>query len=230
MTAPKPPVVMVCLHSFEPGGGERVALRLCGALAPMLDLRLVRGRTSGVMASQAPAGVPLQVTGSGPISTAAWETLWLIIVLARRIRQQRLDGLFAALGLGGRITLPGNGDAPQGLAAADVFLLSSDQDALPAAVVETLASGPPVVATDCCVSMRNLVGSFGFVVAPGDTSALAQALRAQPLPDAAKRAAAATAMQRVTIGQAAADYASLFQQLAKSTRLRRSSWPQSRSS
>jgi glycosyltransferase involved in cell wall biosynthesis len=181
----------------------------------MLDLRLVRGRTSGVMASQAPAGVPLQVTGSGPISTAAWENLWLIIVLARRIRQQRLDGLFAALGLGGRITLPGNGDAPQGLAAADVFLLSSDQDALPAAVVETLASGPP---------------SFGTVVAPGDTSALAQALRAQPLPDAAKRAAAATAMQRVTIGQAAADYASLFQQLAKSTRLRRSSWPQSRSS
>jgi len=389
MTAQSPPIVMVCLHSFEPGGVERVALRLIGALtalraaqgAPMLDMRLVMGRTTGVMADEAPAGVVLQVTSSGPVPTAAWETLWLIFVLARRIRQQRPDVLFAAgntyavvavamklifgrrcpaivlkisndlarldlpapvragyrlwlriqgrmidhftglaapmaaeitsalrvpagrvsiiddpalgdadlarlaaigaarapatnqrryisvgrlaaqknftraidafasaarpgdtlaiigegadrprlerrvaaLGLGGSITLPGYGDVPNALAAADVFILSSDYEALPAAVVEALASGLPVVATDCCVSMRDLVGSFGTVVAPGDTSALAQALRAQRLPDAANRAAAAAAMQRFTIGQAAAGYAGLFQHLAQSPRQRRSS-------
>ena len=134
----------------------------------------------------------------------------------------RLERRIAALGLAGSITLPGYGDVPQALAAADVFVLSSDYEALPAAVVEALASGLPVVATDCCVSMRDLVGSFGTVVARGDTSALAQALRAQRLPDAAKRAAAATAMQRFTVAQAAADYVGLFQHLAESTRQRRS--------
>ncbi len=367
------PRVMVFLHSFEPGGVERVALRLCGAWQPLLDVRLVMGRTDGVMAAEAPPGLPMHVIGSGPVSTASWETLWMFYVLARQIRAQRPDMLFAAgnsyavvavamklllgrrcppivlkisndlgradlpapvravyrlwlriqgrhidhftglaapmadeiatamrvpadritiiddpalgeadlarlaaigaaraapgparryvaigrlaaqknfmrlidafaraarpgdtlaiigeggqrarlehkiaaLGLGDRIRLPGHGDAAAALAAADVFVLSSDYEALPAVVVEALASGLPVVATDCCVSMRDLVGTFGTVVPPGDAGALAEAMAAQTLTDAVTRAAMATAMQRFTIARAAQDYAALFGRLTK---------------
>ncbi len=366
------PRVMVFLNSFAPGGVERVALRLCGAWAPSIDVQLVMGRTQGVMATEAPAALPLHVISSGPLPTAAWESVWMILVLARQIRALRPDVLFAAgnsyagvavamklvfgracppivlkisndlgradlpapvrllyrlwcrvqgrlidhftglapamaneiahamrvspdritiiddpalgeadharlaaigaaraapgparryvavgrlaaqknfsraiaafalaarpgdtlaiigegrqrprlerqvaaLGLGGRVALPGHGDAVAALAAADVYVLSSDYEALPAAVVEALASGLPVVATDCCVSMRDLVGGFGTVVPAGDTDALAAAMVAQPLPDAQIRAAMAAAMQRFTITPGADAYAALFAALS----------------
>lgn len=364
--------VMVFLHSFEPGGVERVALRLCGAWAPSVDVQLVMGRTKGVMAAEAPAGLPLHVTSSGPLPTAGWESAWMMFVLARRIRALRPDVLFAAgnsyavvavamklalgracppivlkisndlgradlplpirllyrlwcrvqgrlidhfvglapamraeiahamrvspdcitiiddpalgeadharlaaigtartapgptrrylaigrlatqknfaraiaafaraaragdtlaivgegrqrarleqqvaaRGLAGQISLPGHGDAVAALAAADMLVLSSDYEALPAVVVEALASGLPVIATDCCVSMRDLVGRFGTVVPAGDTEALAAAMVAQPLPDAATRAAMAAAMQRFTITNGARAYAALFATLS----------------
>lgn len=367
----RPMVVMPFLHSFEPGGVERVALRLCAAWTqdPRLDVRLVMGREDGPMRNEAPPGLHRYVTSSGGIPTAAWETLWMIIVLFREIRRQRPDVLFAAgnsysvvavamklllgrrcppvvlkisndlarkdlpasvravyrlwlrvqgalidrfvglaapmraeiveamrvdptrvdiiddpalggsgisalaaigaarregqlaarryvavgrlaaqknfslllsafaltlgakdslviigegsaraglerqaamLGLAGRATFPGHGEVPAALAAADIFVLSSDYEALPAVVVEALASGLPVVATDCCVSMRSLVGTFGTIVPRRDVVALATAMRAQAPLSPAERQQALAAMRAYTVERAAGLYEQTF--------------------
>jgi glycosyltransferase involved in cell wall biosynthesis len=95
--APRPLAVMVPLHSFAPGGVERVALRLCGAWArdPDLAVQLVMGRDSGAMRGEAPAGVPLHMTPE-PFPTTAWESLWMILTLPDHIRRLRPDVIFAA--------------------------------------------------------------------------------------------------------------------------------------
>ncbi|OYW82646.1 MAG: hypothetical protein B7Z20_13650, partial [Sphingobium sp. 32-64-5] len=92
----RPLRVMTFLHSFAPGGVERVALRLCGAWMrdAGLDLRLVMGRETGAMRGEAPEGLKRYVTSSGPVSTARFETFWMIWVLRREILRQQPDVLF----------------------------------------------------------------------------------------------------------------------------------------
>lgn len=88
--------VLTFLHSFEPGGVERVALRLNRAwLSDQVDAVVVMGRADGAMADQA-TGIPYDVLSSGRIPTAWWETLWMILTLPRFIRQSRPDILFCA--------------------------------------------------------------------------------------------------------------------------------------
>ncbi len=104
MTAPahsfsasaRPLRILTFLHSFEPGGVERVALRLHAAwTAQGLDARLVMGRTAGAMKREWP-GLAYDVLGNERIPSAHWETLWMIIHLPRVIRQTRPDVLFCA--------------------------------------------------------------------------------------------------------------------------------------
>lgn len=93
----QPPLrILTFLHSFEPGGVERVALRLHEAWrADGLDARLVMGRTAGAMKREWP-GLELEVLGPEAIPSAAWETLWMIFLLPRAIRRIRPDVLFCA--------------------------------------------------------------------------------------------------------------------------------------
>jgi glycosyltransferase involved in cell wall biosynthesis len=96
-SAARPPLrVLTFLHSFEPGGVERVALRLNEAWrAEGLDARLVMGRTAGAMKREWP-GLEMDVLASERIPSAAWETLWMIFHLPRAIRRIRPDVLFCA--------------------------------------------------------------------------------------------------------------------------------------
>lgn len=94
--APAPLRILTFLHSFEPGGVERVALRLHEAWrAQGLDARLVMGRTAGAMKREWP-GLEREVLGPETIPSAAWETLWMIALLPRAIRRIRPDVLFCA--------------------------------------------------------------------------------------------------------------------------------------
>jgi glycosyltransferase involved in cell wall biosynthesis len=87
----------------------------------------------------------------------------------------------AAAGLDGECVLTGErGDAPDLIAAADVFVLSSDREALPLVVLEAMSLSTPVVST--------AVGGVPDVVADGETGLLA------PIGDGA---ALATAIGRV---------------------------------
>ena len=87
--------IAVPLHSFEPGGVERVALNLAAAWqASGAEVKVLLGRKSGAMRSSAP---PLDyVTRPEPFPTAAWETPWLIFANWRWLRRNRVDVLFAA--------------------------------------------------------------------------------------------------------------------------------------
>lgn len=94
--ATRPLRILTFLHSFEPGGVERVALRLHEAWRTQgLDSRLVMGRTSGAMKRDWPGLIP-EVLGNQRVPHAGWETLWMIAHLPAAIRRIRPDVLFCA--------------------------------------------------------------------------------------------------------------------------------------
>ncbi|RKT55434.1 glycosyltransferase [Saccharothrix australiensis] len=93
-----------------------------------------------------------------------------------------------AAGLAGVRFLGNRPDGPDLLAAADLTVLTSDWEGMPVALLESLAAGRPVVATDVDGVGEVLSGGGGLVVPPRDPAATAEALRAL-LFDPARRAA-----------------------------------------
>lgn len=72
-----------------------------------------------------------------------------------------------------------NSALPRYWAAADALVLPSRFDAWPVVVVEALVAGLPVIGTDGCGSVRDLVTpETGFVARAGDVLSLTEALRA----------------------------------------------------
>jgi glycosyltransferase involved in cell wall biosynthesis len=90
----------------------------------------------------------------------------------------RLESLAAALGQSAAVTFAGwQTDTAPWLAALDVFLLCSETEALPLAVLEAMASGVPVITTpvgDLPQVVRG--GRDGMHVPVGDIEALAAAM------------------------------------------------------
>jgi len=89
-----------------------------------------------------------------------------------------LTALAADLGVAERVEMIGyTADMPAQMAAADLFVLSSDYEGLPAVVIEALASDLPVVSTDCFPSARGLLTDLpGCATVDCSTDALADAL------------------------------------------------------
>ncbi|HJV90105.1 MAG TPA: glycosyltransferase [Holophagaceae bacterium] len=88
-------------------------------------------------------------------------------------------------GLQDRVKLLGSRlDVPRLLRAADALVLSSAWEGMPNTVMEAMASGLPVVATDVGgVKELLLEGETGFIVPPKDPTALAERmLQLMPLP------------------------------------------------
>ncbi|GMU55137.1 MAG: glycosyl transferase family 1 [Candidatus Xenobia bacterium] len=82
------------------------------------------------------------------------------------------------LGLGPRVLFAGwREDIPALLASADIYVHPSRYEGWPLAVVEAMASGLPVVATDCVGRPGGFEdGKHGFIVRTEDVQALARAL------------------------------------------------------
>jgi len=90
-----------------------------------------------------------------------------------------LQALIGHLGLHGHVELLGFVENPFAyMARASALALSSIYEGLPSVIVEALAVGTPVVATDCPSGPREILegGRFGELVAMGDHGALADAL------------------------------------------------------
>jgi glycosyltransferase involved in cell wall biosynthesis len=91
--------------------------------------------------------------------------------------QEEIAALHARSGLGDRFTMLGyRDDTTRLIAAADVFVLASHHEGLPVTVMEALTLGVPVVATSVGGLPEVVDGGNGILVAPGDSTALADAI------------------------------------------------------
>ena len=104
-----------------------------------------------------------------------------LMILGEGNDRPRLESLIAEMGLGASVALPGFAANPYNyMARAALFVLSSISEALPTALIEAMAVGTPVVATDCKCGPKEVLqdGRFGSLVPVGDVAALAEAMAA----------------------------------------------------
>ena len=135
-----------------------------------------------------------------------------LVILGEGPERRRLADLAQILGVADQVELVGHVPDTSGwLRRADVFVLSSKYEGVPAVVIEALAVATPIVATDCCVSMADLLehGRLGQLTPPGDVAALAQAMQQAPLRPRETEAMQAMA-GRFTIERSGQAYLSLM--------------------
>jgi glycosyltransferase involved in cell wall biosynthesis len=100
-----------------------------------------------------------------------------LVIVGDGAERPALTALAESLGIAGRVEFAGHRqDTPDFYARFDIFALSSDTEQMPLTVIEAMASGLPVVATDVG-DVRSMVSAANqpFVV-PLDDAALSAAL------------------------------------------------------
>ena len=105
-----------------------------------------------------------------------------LIILGEGGERRALEALAGELGCAADVTLPGYLDNPLAvMARADVFVLSSRFEGSPNVLVEAMACGTAVVATDCPSGPREILdgGRLGPIVPVDDPEALARAIESQ---------------------------------------------------
>lgn len=139
-----------------------------------------------------------------------------VAIAGRGGEEQRLRGLAAELGIADRVHLLGlRDDVDRLLAAADVFVQPSRREGLPLAVLEAMAAGRAVVATDVGgIGEAITPEETGLLLPPGDAAALAAAL-SRVLEDADLRArledaAYARAREQFSVARMTDRYAELY--------------------
>jgi glycosyltransferase involved in cell wall biosynthesis len=119
-----------------------------------------------------------------------------LVILGKGRQKRKVEKLAEALGVREDLSLPGFVVNPYAyMAKASLLVLSSAWEGSPNVLVEALAVGTPVVATDCRSGPREILqdGRYGPLVPVGDVEALAAAMAATldaPLPAEKLRVAA----------------------------------------
>lgn len=114
-----------------------------------------------------------------------------LIVLGEGVLRKNLLSLAQNLRITEHVDFPGFVENPYAfLAKADLFVLSSRNEALPTVLIEAMACGCPVVSTDCPFGPREILedGRLGTLVPVGDPEVLAAAM-ARALDEPPQRAA-----------------------------------------
>ncbi|TKD40088.1 glycosyltransferase [Azotobacter chroococcum] len=147
-----------------------------GRLHPDKDqATLLRGFAEAL--PQLPAGSLLAILGSGRL-------------------EAELKALAGSLGIAGQVRFLGQvPEARRYFRAFDVFALSSDHEPFGMVLLEAMAAGVPLIATDCGGG-REVVEGVGTLFPLGDAAALAAGLVRLAGLDEAARAACAQAMER----------------------------------
>jgi glycosyltransferase involved in cell wall biosynthesis len=110
-----------------------------------------------------------------------------LAILGEGEDRESLQELVKTLGIEDRVYLPGYVDNPYAwMSRANLLVLSSGWEGLPTVLIEAMATGTPVVSTDCPGGSREILadGEFGTLVPMGSVPALAEAIRetlAQPI-------------------------------------------------
>lgn len=102
-----------------------------------------------------------------------------LIIIGEGKKRNELEQLTKDLGIQEEIRLPGFLNNPyKFMARADVFVLSSVIEGLPTVLVEAMACGIPVVASDCPSGPSEVIihGENGLLVPPADPETLAKAI------------------------------------------------------
>ena len=109
-------------------------------------------------------------------------------------------------------------DVPALLGAADIAVLASQEEGFPNAILEYMAAGLPIVATDVGGTSEAIGGDdVGWLVPPGDAAAMAQALLNLATDAPLRRRMSAAGYARVhaqfSIGSCADAYAELYRRM-----------------
>jgi len=113
------------------------------------------------------------------VSRVVQEQPVTLYVMGEGDERPRLERLIQSLELQSHVHLLGFQRNPYAyVKQADLFVLSSDYEGFANVVVEAMAVGTPVVATDCPYGPAEVLanGEYGTLVPPGDEEALAQAI------------------------------------------------------
>lgn len=121
---------------------------------------------------------------------------WRLLILGEGELRPYLELLIGELGLAGRVALGGQVSNPYAyMARARLLVLSSAWEGFGNVLVEAMAVGTPVVATDCPHGPGEILdkGRLGALVPVGDAEALAAAIsdtlaRSAPAPDVLRAA------------------------------------------
>jgi len=114
-----------------------------------------------------------------------------LVILGDGPERPRLERLVTDLGLGQTVDMPGFTKDPYPyFGAAALYALSSRWEGLPTVLIECLAIGLPIVATDCRSGPGEILkgGQLGTLVPVGDAAALGKAIvgalaSPRPIPD-----------------------------------------------
>jgi glycosyltransferase involved in cell wall biosynthesis len=155
----------------EQGGEERARARAALGVGPDEFVVGVVGRLSSQKAHEVLFDAVARCLTDVP-------TLRLVVI-GDGPRSGELHALAQQLGIASRTSFLGTRrDVTALLPGLDVSCLSSNHEAVPIALIESMAYGVPVVATDCG-AIRDIVedGEQGFVVPPQDPGTFADRLR-----------------------------------------------------
>ncbi|MBQ0110312.1 MAG: glycosyltransferase [Oscillospiraceae bacterium] len=103
-----------------------------------------------------------------------------LIIYGEGELREKLQSIIDSSGYSATILLPGRtNDMIKAYSNADVFVLSSDYEGMPNALIEAMAAGVPSISTDCPTGPSDLVddGENGILVPVGDEKALSQAMK-----------------------------------------------------
>ena len=146
---------------------------------------------------------------------------WQLVIYGEGGEREALETAARRLSLGDRITLPGvSKDMRAAFAATDLFVLPSRYEGYPNVLLEALASGCAVIASDCPGATAEILGGgkYGLLVEPGSVAALTAGLERMMSDQVLRQRFAAQAREAVSaldVGVVGCRWLELFASLGR---------------
>ena len=145
-----------------------------GLARPAIDWPVAAGRTAALILARLEQEKGVDVAIDAVAQVAGVD----LVIAGTGSCRAALESKAARLGVSHRVHFLGHRRDPASLLArANVFVLSSHVEGLPLSVLEAMAAGVPVVATNIGGTREAIEhGTTGLLVPPGDSNALAAAI------------------------------------------------------